>query len=128
MENILKAILAAFCRFEEKLKDIGKDISPEGREIVAIVQTIAFNVDIQNTIILPKNKKRIGYTFSNRSSDLVFLAHDETNCSPDFFTYPIDSMGGVDYIPNRNPYKGRVRIFVNDITGFATITEYSYAD
>jgi len=125
MEKIFKAILTAFCELRDTMQQL---VSANHRRVDANILTIEFSADIQNTIVLPKNENRIGFTVSNRSGDVMFLAFDQNNCSPQFHTYAIDSLGGVDYVPNRNPYRDIVRIYVNDITGFATITEYSYAD
>ena len=126
--NVEQAFIAQLCNFEKGLKEIADALNPAGRQVTTIVQTINFSSAIQNTVVLKQNDQRIGYTFNNRSADIAFLAHDENNCSPTFFTYPVDSLGGVDYIPAFNTYKGIVRIYVNDVAGFGTITEYSYAD
>ena len=126
MEKILKTILAVFCKLEESLKGIASSVDPVGREVYPLQQTIAFSSAIQNTVVLKRNDKRQGFIVSNRSADDIFLGFDQNKCDDTFFTIAVPTGSMEYYIPSRDPYKGDVRIYVKDLTGFCTITELSY--
>lgn len=120
------AILRVLCEQNELLKKL----DPTLREIRAMVQTITFSNAIQNTVVLPRNSARQGFIANNESADDMYLSFDATRCSESIFTIKIPSLGGEYYIPNSDPYRGPVRIFVKDTTAgaYGTITELSYAN
>lgn len=126
--NELQKIIEVFCTISGDLKKLLAKLDPEGRKIVSTVQYIDFSTVQQNSVILQKNPHRIGFIANNQSANDEFLSFDPTRCSDKFFTIKIASLGGEYYIPNRDPYRGDIRIYMSDTSSsaYGTITELSY--
>jgi len=120
-----QSILQGLCSIDNRLQELIK-ATPGDRKVVCVVNTVEFDPEIQNTIVLQPNPDRQGFIINNESSDVIYLSFDQNTCSPKQFTIKVDAYSPEYYIPDNPAYPGAVRIYVMDTSGFCTITEFSY--
>lgn len=118
-------ILQGLCSLDNRLSEL-ININPANKKVTCVVNTIEFDPGIQNTIVLQPNPDRQGFIVNNESSDVIYLSFDQNTCSPKQFTIKVDAFSPEYYIPDNPAYRGAVRIYVMDTSGFCTITEFSY--
>ena len=118
-------ILQGLCSIDNRLQEL-LQVTPAGRKVVCVVNTVEFDPAIQNAIVLQPNPDRQGFIVNNESSDDIYLSFDQNKCSPKLFTIKVPAYSPEYYIPDNPAYPGAVRIYVRDTSGFCTITELSY--